>query len=91
MEEFNYIYSLPPIDFWDNVQMATLEETHRVLENMPEPPRQFENVYKTFVPFESEIVPVFMCKADNNGTVYLFCDNDIYTYLHELTIIKSNS
>lgn len=79
MVGFKHIYMAPPIDWWGNAMMATEEETCRVLSQMPEEPRD-ERVYKLYVPYPSgnEIVPIYLCKADNNGTVYIFSDYFVY-------------
>ena len=79
MGEFKYIYWTFPIDWWGNAIIATEEETNRVLYQMPEEPRD-KRVYKLYVPYPggSEIVPIYLCKADNNGTVYIFSDYFVY-------------
>ena len=88
MKEFKNIVGIPPIDFWENAIVAGAEETDRVLSQMPEEPRS-ETVYKTYVPGDTDMTVVYMCKADNNGTTYLFCDEDLiglYTsdaYIHK--------
>ena len=73
--KFKHIYSSMPIDWWDNATIATCEESERVLEQMPEGPRD-GIVYRLYVPYPqgAMLVPIFLCKADNNGTVYIFSD-----------------
>lgn len=89
-KEFENIIAISPIDFWENATVAGIEETARVLEFMPEEPRS-ETVYKTWVPGDTELVPVYMCKASNNGTTYLFCDEDLLSfYLYDLVIVKGD-
>ena len=75
---FKYIYSIPPIDWWQGATKAMSFEQGRVLRSMPEEPRD-EAVYKLYIPFPgySELVPIYLCKAENNGTVYIFADNPI--------------
>lgn len=87
MKEFENIIGIPPIDFWENAMVAGSEETARVLAQMPEEPRE-EVVYKVYVPGDSDLAVVYMCKASNNGTTYLFCDEDLiglytYAYIHK--------
>lgn len=78
MDEFKFIWWTFPIDEWEFAICTSLEETERVLTQMPEAPRTGD-VYKTFIPHDGCLVPIFMCKADNNGTVYVFSDYDIAT------------
>lgn len=72
---FAYIYEIAPIDFWDNCLTPSMEEEERVLYQMPEAPRT-PVVYKLlyFYAGEQELFPIYLCKADNNGTVYVFSD-----------------
>lgn len=76
---FEHIYMSPPIDWWGNAILATEEESGRVLSQMPEEPRD-GNVYKLYVPYPNgfKIVPIYLCKAENNGTVYIFSDYFVY-------------
>ncbi len=80
MRLFSFIWWIPPIDFWEGAIVASAEETDRVLEQMPEEPRE-KVVYKTYVPGDTELTPVYMCKASNNGTTYLFANNDVFGFL----------
>lgn len=75
MNEFKFIYRIPPIDFWANAIIASEEESARVLDQMPEEPRE-NIVFKTYVPGDTELIPVYICKADNNGDTYVFSDED---------------
>ena len=42
---------------------------------MPEEPRD-GSVYKLYVPCPDtfQLEPIYLCKAENNGTVYIFSD-----------------
>lgn len=76
--KFRYMYKIGPIDYWEGCEIASFDETDRVLRQMPEPARG-SIVFRTYVPAPKifSIVPIFMCKAENNGTVYIFCDTEI--------------
>ena len=80
---FNFIFWIFPIDDWRGAQIADYDESERVLSQMPESPR-FRDVYKIYIPCSGNfnLVPIFLCKADNNGTVYIFSDADISDVLH---------
>lgn len=75
---FKYIYEIAPIDYWENALVPSMEEADRVLAQMPEEPRDFR-VYKLlmFKNGEYELFPVYLCKAENNGIVYIFSDIDL--------------
>ena len=75
-----YIYRHPPIDYWGNAIVADDDETATILAKMPEAPR-WNIVFKTYVPYVGEMIPVYMCKADNNGTVYVFCEYNFTNYM----------
>lgn len=83
---FKYVYRINPIDFWDNALVPSMEEEFRVLAYMPEEPRS-ENVYKLYIPDpdNAALAPIYLCKAENNGTVYIFSDIPIslVTYFFE--------
>jgi len=88
--KFSYIYGMPPIDFWEGSVFPSEAEHYAVLSQMPEEPRS-EIVHKLFIPVPGnpELVPVFLCKAENNGTVYMFSDTKIYeTSLPEYWEVK---
>ena len=72
---FKYVYRTNPIDYWDHALVPSMEEEFRVLSYMPEKPRD-GNVYKLYIPNpdDSGLEPVYLCKADNNGTIYIFSD-----------------
>lgn len=76
MKQFKYIWRGSPIDFWENAIVTNEAETARVFSDMPEPSRD-DIVYKTYVPGDTELVPLYMCKADNNGTIYFFCEENL--------------
>lgn len=78
-DRFRYIWRIPPIDFWENAIVTSIEEYDRVMAQMPEEARA-EVVLKTYMPADTEMVPVFMCKANNNGTTYLFADKDVFRF-----------
>lgn len=82
---FAYIYEIAPIDFWDNCLTPSMEEEERVLYQMPEVPRT-PVVYKLlyFYAGEQELFPIYLCKADNNGTVYVFSDRSLFGAIEEL-------
>ena len=73
-----YVYATAPIDFWEGAMYASNRERELVLRQMPEEPRDGE-VYKLylFIPGECELTPVLLCKADNNGTVYVFSEREL--------------
>lgn len=73
---YRYVWRGLPIDFWEGAMVAGIDETNTILAQMPEEPRE-EMVLMTYVPYDCGLVPLFMCKADNNGSVYFFCDFDI--------------
>lgn len=74
--------SMGPIDFWDGAVwherpsffVGTGNDClwQEVLDNMPEEPREYK-VYETLipVPYYLAMIPIYLCKADNNGTVYV--------------------
>ena len=71
------IGSIGPIDYWGGAQIADREIAEEIFEIMPEPPRGGiigGVVYVTHLPNPAweKMEPLYMCKADNNGTVYLF-------------------
>lgn len=80
---FKCIYEIAPIDHWENALVPSIEEADRVLAQMPEEPRDFR-VYKLlmFKNGEYELFPVYLCKAENNGTVYIFSDIDLTNIYH---------
>lgn len=82
---FEYIYTICPIDFWSGAQEADCYETEIVLRQMPEEPRD-ERVYKLYLPDpgSSCIMPVYLCKADNNGTIYVFSHWDIKNLFEDM-------
>ena len=75
-----YIWTLPPIDIFNHALVAEEEETVKILALMPESVRSMW-VHKIYVPYENELVPVYISKADNNGTTYLFSEHDVISYL----------
>ena len=88
---FKYIFSIPPIDFWENALCAGLEAETEVLELMPEEPRDGQ-VYKLLIPNpgDPELEPIYLCKADNNGTVYIFANVDLTRIFLSDEIIKED-
>lgn len=80
---FKHIYEMAPIDHWENALVPSIEEADRVLAQMPEEPRDFR-VYKLlmFKNGEYELFPVYLCKAEKNGTVYIFSDIDLTNIYH---------
>jgi hypothetical protein len=80
-----------PIDFWDNVELADEYTTNAVLEQMPEMQRS-NIVYKTHFPdpTSSGFHEVYFCKADNNGTTYMFSNVDIKYTFDCIDLFKEN-
>ena len=74
-----YIYSIPPIDYWGNATVANEKMTQVILKEMPEEPRD-GIVYKCMVPGDTELESVYICKADNNGSTYLFSNFDFVEF-----------
>ena len=72
---FMHIYAIPPIDLWENALVPSMDEELRVMAYMPEEPRDGW-VYKLYVPCPDtfQLEPIYLCKAENNGTVYIFSD-----------------
>ncbi len=88
MKEFDFIWAGNPIDFWENTIIPNNEEYERVMAQMPETPRD-NVVLKTYIPADGKLSPVYMCKADNNGTIYFFSDFDFVSYYnHSLELVK---
>lgn len=79
MEKFKFIYYMSPIDFWENAIIPSDIETARVLKQMPEEPRT-QDVYKLYFPTEISLTPIYLCKAENNGTVYIFSDYNLKSW-----------
>ena len=86
---FRHVYITSAIDFWDNALVPSMEEEFRVLAYMPEEPRS-ENVYKLYIPNPdaAALEPIYLCKAENNGSVYIFSDIPVhletYQYFEEI-------
>ena len=89
MKEFSYIWAGEPIDFWENAIVTSIEEYDRVMAQMPEEARA-EVVLKTYVPTDGELSPVYMCKADNNGTIYYFSDFDFISFYQKTWKVIKN-
>lgn len=70
---FKYCWVISPIDDWDHAIVASKNEAIQVIASMLEKPRD-GMVYKTYVPYDGALRPIYMCKADNNGAVYVFSD-----------------
>lgn len=86
-EKFAYVWSSPPIDFWEGAIICTIEERERVMAQMPEPARN-DIVLKTFMPGDIIMRPIYMCKADNNGSIYYFSDFDFISYYTKNWVIE---
>ena len=80
---FEYIYLIPPIDSWDNAIVASEKETMCVLDQMPESPRDGV-IYKTHIPYDGKLITIYMCKADNDGDVYIFSHEDFVSFYSHL-------
>ena len=81
--EFKHIYQCMPIDYWEKAELADSIIAKAVLKQMPEEPRD-GYVYKLFIPYPPELTEIYLCKADNNGTVYIFSDVDLMGIITEL-------
>lgn len=80
---FKHIYQCMPIDFWEKAELADSIIAKAVLDQMPEEPRDGD-VYKLIVPAPPSLLEIYLCKADNNGTVYIFSDFDLIYALSDL-------
>lgn len=80
MKKFEFVYLIPPVDFWNDAIICEHEDRDRVLFNMPEETRD-GLVAKMYIPgfigCELFTFPIFICKADNNGNAYIFSDRDL--------------
>lgn len=74
--EFKHIYQCEPIDYWEKAELADDIITKAVLKQMPDEPRD-GCVYKLLIPDPPGLTEIYLCKADNNGTVYIFSDVDL--------------
>lgn len=77
-----HVYCMPAIDFWRGAIVAGDKETKHILGLMPEEPRD-GMVFKTFVPYDGGLLPVYICKADNNGDTYLFSKHDFVSFYNK--------
>lgn len=72
-----YIYCTSPCDYWEGAIEVNGVEALLIKEMMPEDPRG-DGVYKSYLPGNGCNLEVFyFCKADNNGTTYIFTNCDI--------------
>lgn len=79
MGKFKYVYSMEPLDDYDGLFIASYQEAYRVFKQIPEEPRDYV-VLKAYMPIICNgctLAPYFLCKADNNGTTYIFSDYDL--------------
>jgi hypothetical protein len=74
--KFKHIYWMQPIDWWERAELADSIIAEAVLNQMPESPRSGE-VYKMTIPDPPCIGEMYLCKADNNGTTYIFTNIDL--------------
>lgn len=81
--EFKHIYQCQPIDYWEKAELADDIIAEEVLKQMPEEPR-YRDVYKLLVPAPPSLTEIYLCKADNNGTVYIFSNSDLLYYAADL-------
>lgn len=81
---FKYVYWMEPIDFWDKAELADTVIAKAVIDQMPEEPRDYV-VYKLVFPDPPNLNEIYLCKADNNGTVYVFSNFDIEYFSKYLT------
>lgn len=73
---FKYVYWMQPIDFFEKAELADEVIQDAVLKQMPEYPRD-GIVYKLLLPNPPMLTEVYLCKADNNGTIYIFSNFDL--------------
>ena len=78
MIKFKFMYAIEPIDFWEKADIADDLITQIVLSQMPEVPRD-GIVYKLVVPSPPDLTEIYLCKAENNGTVYVFSNYNLET------------
>lgn len=79
--KFGFIYRVPAVDFFNGLLVEGPSETaDDVINELPDEPRDGE-VYKFYVPMDDGIIPVYLCKGDNNGDTYLFSHRDWLSYL----------
>lgn len=80
-----YVYQLPDaVDFWTGAQMIdnpVLES--EILERMPEEPR-IPLVLQVFFPYKNNLEPIYLCKAENNGTTYMFMTRALEDYFKDI-------
>ena len=74
---------MDPIDFWEKAELADRIIQDAVLEQMPETPRDGD-VYKLVIPDPPMLREIYLCKADNNGTTYIFSDFDITYFTRDV-------
>lgn len=82
--KFKYVYSMDPIDIWEKAERADSIIEEAVIRQMPECPR-YPEVFKLVMPDPPMLREVYLCKADNNGTIYIFSDFDlkkVFRYLY---------
>lgn len=84
-----FIYRVQPVDWWDGAVVADSVTTAKILEMMPEQPRT-QDVYIIRFPHESEMKEVYLCKAENNGTVYVFAEFDIIDSFEDFELYQVN-
>lgn len=84
-----FIYRIQPVDWWDGAAIADSVTTAQILEMMPEEPRTAD-VYVIRFPYESEMKEVYLCKAENNGTVYVFTEFDIFDTFEDFDLYQVN-
>lgn len=85
---FKYMYCMGPIDYWGGASVADPDIEYAVLEQMPDEPRD-GIVYKLLLPnpdYDYQLRPIYLCKGENNGTVYIFSDWDIKCAFKELEV-----
>lgn len=75
--KFKHIYQFEPIDFWDKLELADSLIAEEVLKQMPEAPRDGE-VYRMVFPNPPMLEEIYLCKADNNGTTYIFSNINLF-------------
>lgn len=72
IRHFKYRYWTQPIDFWNGATVAPQNIEESVIAQMPD--EVVSKVYQLFIPSPPELIPIYLCKGENNGTTYIFSD-----------------
>lgn len=72
-----------PIDHWEGAMAVSNTMEMEIMQRMPELPRN-QRVYKTYFPYQDRLEPIYFCKAENNGTTYMFTEHDLTDRLMDI-------